>query len=81
MDDNKSDFVRFNALRDSEITGHLDADVIREDYKQLYGACLDLNWDLLDIGDFKLVNEFKSNYESIDAIVSYLNNRFDINGF
>ena len=81
LDDNKSDFVRFNALRDSEITGHLDADVIREDYKQLYGACLDLNWDLLDIGDFKLVNEFKSNYESIDAIVSYLNNRFDINGF
>ena len=81
LDDNKSDFVRFNALRDSEITGHLDADVIREDYKQLYGACLDLNWDLLDIDDFKLVNEFKSNYEGIDAIVSYLNNRFDINGF
>ncbi|WP_295870205.1 UvrD-helicase domain-containing protein [uncultured Methanobrevibacter sp.] len=81
LDDNRSDFVRFNALRDSEITGHLDADVIREDYKQLYGACLDLNWDLLDIDDFKLVNEFKSNYEGIDAIVSYLNNRFDINGF
>ena len=81
LNDNRSDFVRFNALRDSEITGHLDADVIREDYKQLYGACLDLNWDLLDIDDFKLVNEFKSNYEGIDAIVSYLNNRFDINGF
>ena len=81
LDDNRSDFVRFNALRDSEITGHLDADVIREDYKQLYGACLDLNWDLLDIDDFKLVNEFKSNYDGIDAIVSYLNNRFDINGF
>ena len=81
LDDNRSDFVRFNALRDSEITGHLDADVIREDYKQLYGVCLDLNWDLLDIDDFKLVNEFKSNYEGIDAIVSYLNNRFDINGF
>ena len=81
LDDNRSDFVRFNALRDSEITGHLDADVIRKDYKQLYGACLDLNWDLLDIDDFKLVNEFKSNYEGIDAIVSYLNNRFDINGF
>ena len=81
LDDNRSDFVRFNALRDSEITGHLDADVIREDYKQLYGACLDLNWDLLDIDDFKLVNEFKSNYEGIGAIVSYLNNRFDINGF
>ena len=81
LDDNRSDFVRFNALRDSEITDHLDADVIREDYKQLYGACLDLNWDLLDIDDFKLVNEFKSNYEGIDAIVSYLNNRFDINGF
>ena len=81
LDDNRSDFVRFNALRDSEITGHLDADVIREDYKQLYGVCLDLNWDLFDIDDFKLVNEFKSNYEGIDAIVSYLNNRFDINGF
>ena len=81
LDDNRSDFVRFNALRDSEIAGHLDADVIREDYKQLYGVCLDLNWDLLDIDDFKLVNEFKSNYEGIDAIVSYLNNRFDINGF
>ena len=81
LDDNRSDFVRFNALRDSEISGHLDADVIREDYKQLYGVCLDLNWDLLDIDDFKLVNEFKSNYEGIDAIVSYLNNRFDINGF
>ena len=81
VDDNRNDFVRFNALRDSEIAGHLDADVIREDYKQLYGACLDLNWDLLDIGDFKLVNEFRSNYEGIDAIVCYLNNRFDINGF
>ena len=81
VDDNRSNFVRFNALRDSEIADHLDADVIREDYKQLYGACLDLNWDLLDIDDFKLVNEFKSNYDGIDAIVSYLNNRFDINGF
>ena len=81
VDDNGNDFVRFNALRDSEIADHLDADVIREDYKQLYGACLDLNWDLLDIDDFKLVNEFKSNYEGIDAIVCYLNNRFDINGF
>ena len=81
VDDNRNDFVRFNALRDSEIADHLDADVIREDYKQLYGVCLDLNWDLLDIDDFKLVNEFKSNYEGIDAIVSYLNNRFDINGF
>ena len=81
LNDNRSDFVRFNALRDSEITGHLDADVIREDYKQLYGVCLDLNWDLLDIDDFKLVNEFKSNYEGIDAIVSYLNNRFDIKDF
>ena len=81
VDDNRSNFVRFNALRDSEIADHLDADVIREDYKQLYGVCLDLNWDLLDIDDFKLVNEFKSNYECIDAIVSYLNNRFDINGF
>ena len=81
VDDNRSDFVRFNALRDSEIAGHLDADVIREDYKQLYGVCLDLNWDLLDIDDFKLVNEFKSNYECIEAIVSYLNNRFDIKDF
>ena len=81
LNDNRSDFVRFNALRDSEIAGHLDADVIREDYKQLYGVCLDLNWDLLDIDDFKLVNEFKSNYECIEAIVSYLNNRFDIKDF
>ena len=81
LNDNRSDFVRFNALRDSEITGHLDADVIRADYRQLYGVCLDLDWDLLDIDDFKLVNEFKSNYDGIDAIVSYLNNRFDIKDF
>ena len=81
LNDNRSDFVRFNALRDSEITGHLDADVIRADYRQLYGVCLDLDWDLLDIDDFKLVNEFKSNYECIEAIVSYLNNRFDIKDF
>ena len=81
LDDNKSDFVRFNALRDSEITGHLDAGVIRADYRQLYDDCLDLDWDLLDICDWELVDEFRSNYECIDAIVSYLNNRFDINGF
>ena len=81
LDDNRSDFVRFNALRDSEITGHLDAGVIRADYRQLYDDCLDLDWDLLDICDWELVDEFRSNYECIDAIVSYLNNRFDINGF
>ena len=81
LDDNRSDFVRFNALRDSEITGHLDVGVIRADYRQLYDDCLDLDWDLLDICDWELVDEFRSNYEGIDAIVSYLNNRFDINGF
>ena len=81
LNDNRSDFVRFNTLRDSEITGHLDAGVIRADYRQLYDDCLDLDWDLLDICDWELVDEFRSNYEGIDAIVSYLNNRFDINGF
>ena len=81
LDDNRSDFVRFNALRDSEITGHLDVGVIRADYRQLYDDCLDLDWDLLDICDWELVDEFRSNYECIEAIVSYLNNRFDINGF
>ena len=81
LDDNRSDFVRFNALRDSEITGHLDVGVIRADYRQLYDDCLDLDWDLLDICDWELVDEFRSNYEGIDAIVSYLNNRFDIKDF
>ena len=81
LNDNRSDFVRFNTLRDSEITGHLDAGVIRADYRQLYDDCLDLDWDLLDICDWELVDEFRSNYECIEAIVSYLNNRFDINGF
>lgn len=81
LNDNKGDFVRFNSLRDSEIAGHLDVDVIRDDYRQLYEDCLDLDLDLLDICDLELVDEFKSNYEGIDAIVSYLNNRFDIKDF
>ena len=81
LNDNKSDFVRFNSLRESEITGHLDVDVIRDDYRHLYGDCLDLDLDLLDICDLELVDEFRSNYEGIDAIVSYLNNRFDIKIF
>lgn len=81
LNDNKSDFVRFNSLRESEITGHLDADVIRDDYGHLYGDCLDLDLDLLDICDLELVDEFRSNYEGIGAIVSYLNNRFDIKDF
>ena len=81
LNDNKSDFVRFNSLRESEITGHLDVDVIRADYRHLYEDCLDLDLDLLDICDLELVDEFRSNYEGIDAIVSYLNNRFDIKDF
>lgn len=81
LDENKNDFVRFNSLRESEITGHLDADVIRDDYRHLYEDCLDLDWDLLDICDWELVDEFRSNYECIGAIVSYLNNRFDIKDF
>ena len=81
LDENKDDFVRFNALRESEITGHLDVDVIRADYRHLYEDCLDLDLDLLDICDLELVDEFRSNYEGIDAIVSYLNNRFDIKDF
>ena len=81
LDENKDDFVRFNALRESEITSHLDVDVIRADYRYLYEDCLDLDLDLLDICDLELVDEFKSNYEGIDAIVSYLNNRFDIKDF
>ena len=81
LNDNKSDFVRFNSLRESEITGHLDVDVIRDDYRHLYEDCLDLDWDLLDVCDWELVDEFRSNYECIGAIVSYLNNRFDIKDF
>ena len=81
LNDNKSDFVRFNSLRESEITGHLDVDVIRDDYRHLYEDCLDLDLDLLDICDWELVDEFRSNYEGIGAIVSYLNNRFDIKDF
>lgn len=81
LNDNKSYFVRFNSLRESEITGHLDVDVIRADYRHLYDDCLDLDWDLLDICDWELVDEFRSNYECIGAIVSYLNNRFDIKDF
>ena len=81
LNDNKSDFVRFNSLRESEITGHLDVDVIRDDYRHLYEDCLDLDWNLLDICDWELVDEFRSNYECIGAIVSYLNNRFDIKDF
>lgn len=81
LDENKDDFVRFNALRESEITGHIDVDVIRADYRYLYEDCLDLDLDLLDICDLELVDEFRSNYEGIGAIVSYLNNRFDIKDF
>ena len=81
LDENKDDFVRFNALRESEITSHLDVDVIRDDYRHLYEDCLDLDWDLLDVCDWELVDEFRSNYECIGAIVSYLNNRFDIKDF
>lgn len=81
LDENKDDFVRFNALRESEITGHLDVDVIRDDYGHLYDDCLNLDLDLLDICDLELVDEFRSNYEGIGAIVSYLNNRFDIKDF
>ena len=81
LDENKDDFVRFNALRESEITSHLDVDVIRADYRHLYEDCLDLDWDLLDVCDWELVDEFRSNYECIGAIVSYLNNRFDIKDF
>lgn len=81
LDENKNDFVRFNSLRESEITGHLDVDVIKADYRHLYEDCLDLDLDLLDICDLELVDEFRSNYEGIGAIVSYLNNRFDIKDF
>ena len=81
LDENKDDFVRFNALRESEITSYLDVDVIRADYRHLYEDCLDLDWDLLDVCDWELVDEFRSNYECIGAIVSYLNNRFDIKDF
>lgn len=81
LDENKDDFVRFNALRESEITGHIDVDVIKADYRHLYEDCLDLDLDLLDICDLELVDEFRSNYEGIGAIVSYLNNRFDIKDF
>lgn len=81
LNDNKSDFVRFNSLRESEITGHLDVDVIKADYRHLYEDCLDLDLDLLDICDLELVDEFRSNYVGIGAIVSYLNNRFDIKDF
>lgn len=81
LNENKDDFVRFNALRESEITDHIDVDVIRDDYRQLYEDCLDLDLDLLDICDLELVDEFRSNYEGIGAIVSYLNNRFDIKDF
>lgn len=81
LDENKNDFVRFNSLRESEITGHIDVDVIKADYRHLYEDCLDLDLDLLDICDLELVDEFRSNYEGIDAIVSYLNNRFDIKDF
>ena len=81
LDENKDDFVRFNALRESEITDHIDVELIKDDYRHLYEDCIDLDWDLLDICDWELVDEFRSNYECIDAIVSYLNNRFDIKDF
>lgn len=81
LDENKDDFVRFNALRESEITDHIDVELIKDDYRHLYEDCLDLDLDLLDICDLELVDEFRSNYECIGAIVSYLNNRFDIKDF
>lgn len=81
LNDNKSDFVRFNSLRESDITGHLDVELIKDDYRHLYEDCLDLDLDLLDICDLELVDEFRSNYVGIGAIVSYLNNRFDIKDF
>lgn len=81
LNDNKSDFVRFNSLRESEITDHIDVELIKDDYRHLYEDCLDLDLDLLDICDLELVDEFRSNYECIGAIVSYLNNRFDIKDF
>lgn len=81
LDENKDDFVRFNALRESEITDHIDVELIKDDYRHLYEDCLDLDLDLLDICDLELVDEFRSNYEGIGAIVSYLNNRFDIKDF
>ena len=81
LDENKDDFVRFNALRESEITDHIDVELIKDDYRHLYEDCIDLDLDLLDICDLELVDEFRSNYEGIDAIVSYLNNRFDIKDF
>lgn len=81
LDENKDDFVRFNSLRESEITGHLDVELIKDDYRHLYEDCLDLDLDLLDICDLELVDEFRSNYVGIGAIVSYLNNRFDIKDF
>lgn len=81
LNDNKSDFIRFNSLRESEITGHIDVELIKADYRHLYEDCLDLDLDLLDICDLELVDEFRSNYEGIGAIVSYLNNRFDIKDF
>lgn len=81
LNDNKSDFVRFNSLRESEITDHIDVELIKDDYRHLYEDCLDLDLDLLDICDLELVDEFRSNYEGIGAIVSYLNNRFDIKDF
>lgn len=81
LNENKDDFVRFNALRESEITDHIDVELIKDDYRHLYEDCLDLDLDLLDICDWELVDEFRSNYEGIGAIVSYLNNRFDIKDF
>ena len=81
LNENKDDFVRFNALRESEITDHIDVELIKDDYRHLYEDCIDLDWDLLDICDWELVDEFRSNYECIGAIVSYLNNRFDIKDF
>lgn len=81
LNENKDDFVRFNALRESEITDHIDVELIKDDYRHLYEDCLDLDLDLLDICDLELVDEFRSNYEGIGAIVSYLNNRFDIKDF
>lgn len=60
LNENKDDFVRFNALRESEITDHIDVELIKDDYRHLYEDCLDLDLDLLDICDWELVDEFMS---------------------
>lgn len=81
LDENRNVFVKFNDLKTSKITTHIDADVIRNEYMEFYDNCLKFDLDLLDASDEELVNDFKSNYEDIDNIVKYVNNRFDISKF